>query len=132
MASFGCAPSRVLADEFDEGRLAALAVEFQYGVTQIESEVVAVEALARENLVRVGKGLEQVVDVLVVGHDLAGDPVGLRDRFLDRWAYDGQQVRDRAPRSVDVSRRGRDVASPVGESLCELRELVQPFGELVV
>ena len=69
--------ARGLARDLDVDRLPAFAIDLKQKVAQIEAEVVAGESLPAEDLVGVGQGRQQVVEVVVVGDDDAGGAVGL-------------------------------------------------------
>ncbi len=63
-------------------RLAAFSVELENRVAQVEAEIVAVEPVPGEHLVRVGQRLDQVVHVVPIGHDLPREPIRSGSRLL--------------------------------------------------
>src|SRR3954447_3235581 len=97
MASPRRAPPGALARNLDVHRLAPFAVELQPDVTEAEAEEVTVNALPRKRVMRIRQGVEQVVEIVVVGDDDARGTVGLVNGLCKGRACLCQQVRD-APR----------------------------------
>ena len=75
-----------------------LPLSFSTMIAQVEAEEVAVDALPRQRLVRVRQGVQQVVEVVVVGHHDARGAVGFVDRLGERRARLRQQIGDASRR----------------------------------
>src|ERR1700727_761074 len=102
MSFFRQAPPGYLAHELDERGLSVPAVELDDHIADVEAEVVAVETLAGQRLINVGKCSDEVVEIIMIGLDLPREAIRLHHSVFDRLPRLRQQVGYRSRRGTDI------------------------------